>query len=323
MKMDQKLMKISIGGKSIFSGEYSLLHGEGGIAALFDETTHFTIKFDDGLQDDVLIISDRYGESSFSFDTPVKKEFRLFQTVLSMLNLRKVCIQIENTSSFHGGFGTSGACIVAMCAFYLFHGGFDARNWREKLFSTSIQTQKKIYPQSSGMDIASEIFGGVLYYHPDHLTVNPLDPTLLDQYKIIAVDCGYKTSTEQCIKIIDQKHELQVQKMIFEKISSCTQEINKAFSSHDASKFEFFMNQNHDLLIELGVCDPVMTEIIQSLRENDASVVKISGSGLGDCILSFFKKESNFNFMKEDSTLSSYNWKELTIDKKGIVIVYE
>jgi mevalonate kinase len=321
--MVPKLMKISLGGKSIFTGEYSLLHEGAGVSALFDELIHFKIGFNLAQKDDVLIHSDRFGESSFSLDSPVKKEFQLFQRVLSILKLKKVTIQIQTTSSFTGGFGTSGACIVAMCCFYLFHKGIHSKDWQDKLFSTSIQIQKNIYPQSSGMDIANEIYGGILYYQPQNLIIKVLDPSILDLYKIIAVNCGYKTPTEQCIEIINKKHSIEIQKKIFEKISSCTQQIKKAFAEKNHNKFEFFMKQNNDLLIELGVCDSRMTDIIQSLQKNHARIVKISGSGLGDYILGFFDKNQDLKFLEDDLSLNSYQWKEIKFLKKGIDIDYE
>ena len=49
--------------------------------------------------------------------------------------------------------------------------------------------------------------------------------------------------------------------------------------------------ENYQLLMEkLGVCDPIQKQQILEARKFGAKGVKISGSGLGDCIIAFSKQ---------------------------------
>lgn len=312
-------MHIRMGGKLIFSGEYSLLHGGLGISACFDEAIRFHIQEDTAQSTDVTLCSDRYGTASFNLEDNVKPEFALFQKVLTQLDLKKLSITIETETDFQGGFGSSGACIVALCC-YAHKERTTSENFKAQLLETSVSILRTISQKASGMDMASEIYGKVVLYDPKQIKATALNTALLDQYRMVAVDCGYKTPTARCLDIINEKHSPDAQQEIFAQISNCTKHIYQAIENADSSAFETWMQKNNQLLIQLGVCDDTLFDILAALSRNGSRIAKISGSGLGDCILAFFDTDKDLAFLQTDPLLKNFKSKALVFNRTGVEV---
>jgi mevalonate kinase len=315
-------MFIKIGGKSVFSGEYALLNGFDGVCCLFDECLTFEIVDDFSQNCDVAVHSDRYGECFFNFnDEQIDDHCVLFRNVCEVLNLKKIAINVKTHSIFDGGFGFSGAVIVALVLFYFKR--LDCRSitnfdFKNTLFLKCLSVLKEISPSSSGVDLATQVYGGFVYYDVANAIVQNLDCSFLDEYKIVCINCGYKTSTAACLDMIFGSKANDEFNTLIRNISSCTLEVKNAIINKDYRLFQEKMNYNNQLLIQLGVCDEVMFGIMKSLNFYNPSIVKISGSGLGDCILAFFDKVFDESVLKVDDVLSRYKFSVLNVLKDGV-----
>jgi mevalonate kinase len=316
-------MLIKIGGKCVFSGEYALLYGFGGVCCLFDECLTFEILDNLNPNFDVVIHSDKYGDYFFNLNgvEKVDDDFAFFWRVCSILNLKNIAINIKTESAFDGGFGFSGAVIIALVLYYFKKFENESMcnvDFKRELFLKCLGVLKEISPKSSGVDIATQIYGGVVYYDVGSSVVQSLDSGFLDMYKIIAVSCGYKKSTSECLDVIYKSKTIDEVDALIGNILSCALEVKHAIENKEYILFEEKMNYNNQLLIQLGVYDAVMMGIVKSLEYYNPNIVKISGSGLGDCILAFFDKSFDEGVLQKDVVLSKYKFNVLNVLKDGV-----
>ncbi len=190
----------------------------------------------------------------------------------------------------------------------------------EKLFSETIKlynlynndrfdgqraTFKNIKP--SGVDIATSIFGGLIYYNPKTKSVDNLSHEWLDGIGIAVIYTGYKTSTETTIKIAnDVKNCDEIYKKISNIIDnikdkivaiSCATKISKrAGDKIEEIEILHLLKENHSLLRKLNLTNDDIDRII-SFCERRKVFAKISGSGLGDCVIAFDAKDKIDNIV--------------------------
>ena len=141
----------------------------------------------------------------------------------------------------------------------------------------------------SGCDLAASIYGGIIAMESKDGQYNPrkLDcPSLPD---IDLYYCGYKMKTTDVIALVNQKAQAEPDK--YAKLYQyMTQVALSTITLLERGNFEMAGNLfgKYQMLMEqLGVCDDTLKDIVTKLQD-DSNVLgaKISGSGLGDCVIS-------------------------------------
>lgn len=142
----------------------------------------------------------------------------------------------------------------------------------------------------SGADAAASIYGGVLLYHPKTIQCTVLKKEL----PITLVYSGAKVKTAKVIEIVknnQKKFPTQIES-IFKKIATCVEEGQKALIQNDLECFGKLMDKHHIQQMALGVSTPVLNNLCETLNAQPEIVgAKISGAGLGDCVIGLGKSE--------------------------------
>jgi mevalonate kinase len=180
------------------------------------------------------------------------------------------------------GLGSSAAVTVALLA--------ALRAWqqlpddKQALLSESCDVIREVQGYGSGADAASIIWGGVISYHAESLTVSPLTSHI----DLSLVYSGKKTPTADVIRYVNER-EAQFPKIytnIFSTIHGITQEAAKAIQQKNWPLCGELMNIAHGLMEALGVGTPELSSICWNLRSISSIFgAKISGSGLGDAAI--------------------------------------
>ena len=275
--------------KIILFGEHFVVHGTKAILAAIDKrvtvTTTFTenktIKINSELGTIEVPISSSHEE--------VKNEFRPFvylanKIINSAQNVSGLEITIDSDIPIGVGLGSSSACCVAAVASIC---GLFKELSSEEILGMSIETEKTIFPDTSGADCAVCTYGGMI----EHPSIEKIDNTF-DLNLLIAnsmIPHNTKNSVEKVNKFKENDEERFSQLCDLE--TKLIDEVITAMKNNDATTFGLKMSENQKYLEEIQVSNDTLRGMISSLKEISLGT-KITGAGDGGCIIALVKNEN-------------------------------
>ena len=155
---------------------------------------------------------------------------------------------------------------------------------RERVMRESVDIIRAVQGRGSGADVAASVFGGILLYRqsPEIMRQHTALPPLTLVY------AGYKTPTPEVIRIVEEKRRASADgfKTIFDRFNIFTLAADKAISDQDWSALGNALSRGQLIMEMLGVCDAALADILAKLSADSGIYgAKISGSGLGDCVI--------------------------------------
>lgn len=277
-------LKASAPGSFMLLGEYAVLYGKPALLCAVDKRISVTLT--PRLDKKIEIYSSTHGCFSTSI-TQIQIE-KPFQFVLGALKqycnqLKQGCdIHIETEFSDKVGLGSSAAVTVATLA--------ALATWLDKdvspitLVRHGRQVVRDVQGVGSGADIAASVYGGIISYSAQPLRVEKFNIT----YPLTALYAGFKTPTVDAINHVQRYFAAypNLFRDICHCIGQCATEGIDFVRKADWKKLGDIMNTQQGLLESLGVGLPLLRELIDKLREQENIIgAKISGSGLGDCVI--------------------------------------
>ena len=140
----------------------------------------------------------------------------------------------------------------------------------------------------SGADVAASAYGGCLRYFAEAQDVVklPVSPQLTVLYS------GSKTPTPEVIARVEENRQKQPE--VHDELDALIGDtVRRAFAAAARGDWETMgglMNINQGLMDSLGVNTAKLAELVYALREDpNIQGSKISGSGLGDCVVGLGK----------------------------------
>ncbi|HEY9016824.1 GHMP kinase [Thiomicrospira sp.] len=141
--------------------------------------------------------------------------------------------------------------------------------------------------RGSGADLAASLTGGLVFFDPTKQCIQPI-PVSLD---LCLVYSGYKTPTSQVLAQVaenwaDRPEALQA---LYQEMGDTTRSAYQSLIKPNAAQDSAFYQQvehYQQLMTQLGVSDPTLDDILVQLSTR-LPAAKISGSGLGDCVIGF------------------------------------
>jgi mevalonate kinase len=138
--------------------------------------------------------------------------------------------------------------------------------------------------RGSGADVAASVFGGLIEYRAQPLQVTPF----IGDYPLTAWYSGFKTKTADAILQMEQrfKQTPKLYQHLYMTISQCVQDGVAAVRQHRWEELGKLMNVQQSLLDAMGVNLPILQTMVDTMRDQQTILgSKISGSGLGDCVI--------------------------------------
>lgn len=184
------------------------------------------------------------------------------------------------------GLGSSAAITVAMLGALARHTGEDES--LPVLHEQALQIIRHLQGRGSGADLAASLYGGMIAYRNlPQVTVSrlPLAPVSL-----YLQNSGYKTPTAEVLACIAAKMQENpaFYQQLYRQMGETANAAIHAANADDWSGFYAALNQYQAHMAELGVSDDTLTAMIAAARaQPETFASKISGSGLGDCIVTF------------------------------------
>jgi mevalonate kinase len=274
-------------GSLMLFGEHAVLHGKPAIACAIDHWLN--IQWQRREDNQLHIITDfiEHKTNWQTLATEPKLSFVMKLLDLFRQQFPKACQQglnltIRSDINSTQGLGSSSAVVAAMVT------GLSVLTNSlasiEARFQLGLACIRSVQGTGSGTDLAVALNGGIIRFDPSQLSIQ----RIADQLPIVSVYCGYKTPTPQVIRQVEtlwtKHHPLFEQWLNW--ISYITNAACDAIQHNNLAEVGRCMNMAHGLMHGLGVSDSNLDAIAYRLRAYDGLYgAKISGSGLGDCVI--------------------------------------
>lgn len=276
--------KASAPGSLMLLGEYGVLYGKRALVCAVDKrvTVVLTPRQDFRIE----IYSSLHGHyatelSQLTIEKPF--QFVLGAVKYYQTKLKQGC-NIEVTSEFSDrvGLGSSAAVTVATLAAILTW--LNVRTSAIELVRLGRLVVRQVQGVGSGADIAAAVQGGMVGYQAQPLLAEKISHT----HPLTVLYAGFKTPTVEAIRQVQQHftqhHDLL--RAISHSIGQCAVAGMVAVRKEEWATLGRVMNIQQGLLESLGVNLPVLRAMVEDLRNQPGIVgAKISGSGLGDCVV--------------------------------------
>ncbi|HMP95665.1 MAG TPA: galactokinase family protein [Kiritimatiellia bacterium] len=273
---------VSAPGSLMLLGEHAVLHGYPCLVAAINRRVRVAIiPRNDGL---VTIESELGHYEGERDDLEEQPDFRFMLAALRhyadvLPGGLDAVVQADMPATI--GFGTSAAVTAASCGalYAATHGDLD----RPTILRSARSVIRNVQGRGSGADAAASVFGGVVQYRQDDDT-----PTIVSRHAhpITALYCGYKTPTATVIAWVEEGWRTRNEDLarLYEKIGATAEA--GAGQIHDPIAFGHCLDEGQRLMRELGVSTDELEACILRLKKMPGICgAKISGSGLGDCVI--------------------------------------
>ena len=194
--------------------------------------------------------------------------------------------QIEITADFaHDvGLGSSSAVTVALLA------GLWCWLREEMPDPTALMWEaigliRGVQGLGSGTDVAASVHGGIVLYRAD-------PPEVLECFadcpEIALLYAGYKTPTPEVVRRVEAARREAPDRFeeLFDRADAVVLEAAGALRQQDWGALGEALDTGQIVMAEMGVSDATLTDLVAMLQAApDIFGAKISGSGLGDCVV--------------------------------------
>jgi mevalonate kinase len=283
--MAYKSFSASAPGSLMLFGEHAVLRGK--LAIVHPIAEKITVTLTPRNDDYINLNSEAFGTYQTSIaNLTFHNDWRFVLTAIHS-QISKIhtgfdlLIQSEMPSNV--GFGSSAAVTVATLRVLL--------TWLTNtepnpidLFSLAKQIILEVQKVGSGADIAASVYGKLIFYRTNPLTITPLDINL----PIVTIYSGNKVATATMIARVNtfETKYPKIAAEIFAAMDQCSEYAVQAIQQCDLVLLGELMNIHQGLQEAIGTCNKTLSDLIYDLRAKPTIYgAKISGSGLGDCVI--------------------------------------
>lgn len=274
-------------GSLMLFGEHAVLHGKKALVCAVNR--HIRVKLTPR-EDREVVIRSALGNAALGLDRLEPRP--PFQFAIAAIARRKdqlqqgFDLQVESDFSHEVGLGSSAAVTVAVSAAVAALLGEPVKP--QRVFEDSLHVVREVQGLGSGADVAASTFGGVVAYRATPSEILKLDGT----HPLTVIYSGSKRPTVEVVRLVDAARAAQPElfNAIFNLMGSSAEKAADAIRQKDWSTVGGLLNINQGLMEAIGVGNAALAEIVYALRSDPAILgAKISGSGLGDCVIGLGK----------------------------------
>lgn len=252
--------------KVILSGEHFVVHGASAIAGAIN--LYLKLKIEKNNEDII------YSNGKIIHADYVLKK------VKEITGLSKVKIHVKSSIPKSAGLGSSASFHVAsIIASYKLAGITPSL---DKLFEESMELEKYVHKNPSGIDVWAVLNGGVIIFKKGErvFSIN----SKID--KILLIDSGQRRNTGILVSKVSYLKENEKEKFnsLVEMADAITLSMRNAIENGDVVKAKALFKMNQALLELIDVSTPKINFILEKLQKEGISA-KITGAGGGGYLI--------------------------------------
>lgn len=287
-------LKASAPGSLMLLGEFAVLYGKQAVVCAVDKriTVTMTPRADNLVKIQSNIGSYETNINSLKPEKPFQFVLGVFKQYQSLLR-NGFDISIDSNFSHQIGLGSSAAVTVATLAALL--KWLNTRTSPLDLVRQGRNIIRQVQGAGSGADIAASVYGGIVMYQNQPLSAEKFS----FQYPLSALYAGFKTPTPEVIKRVQNyfASHPDLFRILNNTIGQCVIEGIQLLRKQNWQKLGEMFNVQQGLMESLGVSTSLLREMITDLRQQpDILGAKISGSGMGDCVIGLGSLPNDYQF---------------------------
>ncbi|MFQ6100538.1 MAG: mevalonate kinase [Anaerolineae bacterium] len=268
-------------GKVILFGEHAVVYERPAIAVPVTQVRATVTAEPASPGDGLMLVAPDLGKS-ISLATapqsdPLAAAARFTLTHLSAAEPDAV-LTVSSTIPIAGGLGSGAAVSTALVRALA---GFLGRTLEPAEISALVFEVEKIHHGTpSGIDNTVVTYEQPVYFvrgrHIERLTVG-------EPFTLLIGDTGIPSPTGKVVGRVRRgwKREPARYDALFDQMGDIADEARRAIESGDIDTLGPLMDENHELLIELGVSSPQLDDLVEMARLTGAMGAKLSGAGRG------------------------------------------
>lgn len=264
-------------------GEHAVLRGHPALVCAINRRVYITLT---PREDRTIHISSALGRVEATIETIAQQDPLRFVTAAIAARKDRLPsgfdLAIQSDIHHKAGLGSSAAVTVATLG--ALAQWLDGQADLAEVLNQSVEVIREVQGVGSGADAAASTLGGIVLYR----TNPPVARKLSAVHAITIVYSGGKKPTAEVIRLVNEARDRYpaLFDAIFELMGRCTEEAVAAIERGDWPAVGRLMNVHHGLMDAIGVCDGKLAGIVYALRKAPGVLgAKISGSGLGDCVI--------------------------------------
>lgn len=310
-------IKVTAPGSLMLMGEHAVLFGQRALACAVDKRISVELK---PRSDRAVLIDSALAQYHSTLDQLAQEPALSF--VLTAIQRRTAVLKngfeltIRSEFSHTVGLGSSAAVTAAVVAALTAYAGLPVDQPRA-LFDEALAVVHQVQDgRGSGTDLVAAVYGGVVGYtiatadQPAQIRALRGLPTLSLYY------VGYKMKTPDVLRYVESLAQQQpaLYDGLYTLMGQTAEQAEAAVDNADWDTLGRLMNIYQGLMDALGVNDHQLADIIYTLRQSERiRAAKISGSGLGDCVLA----------LGQDPDLSlNYQAIPVAVSAQGVTVEY-
>ena len=279
----ESVVTVSAPGTFMLLGEHAVLHGRRALVAATNRRLRVQLA---PRADRRVHVRSALGEMDMDLEDLIpSKPFEFALSALQGSSGRlKTGLVIDIESDFPPtiGLGSSAAVTAAIVR------GVDAvmgtTRTLQALHAECFSAVRRVQGTGSGADLAACLAGGVVSYR-----FQPYQQNSLEGLPPIAlVYSGRKTSTPDVIRWVEdrRRHDPAGVERVFDAMDDSIGPAMEAINRGDWVVLGHILDENQAHMEKLGVTNPELDDIVHRLRRlSGVTGAKISGAGLGDCVV--------------------------------------
>ncbi|MGB0466767.1 MAG: mevalonate kinase [Pontibacterium sp.] len=292
-------IKVTAPGSIMLMGEHAVLFGHQALACAVDKFMCVTLT---AREDRDVVIDSALATYQASLDTLTEDE-RLSFVLAAIRRFSDQLpsgfhLSIKSEFSHTVGLGSSAAVTAAVVTALLAFSGEDVTD-KTAVFDHALAIVHDVQDgRGSGTDLVASVYGGLVAYR-----VKPREIKALSGLPPISLFyAGYKTRTPDVLRKVEANSRTQpaIFHSLYQLMNQTCEAAETAIIHQQWQELGRLMDIYQGLMEALGVCDQTLADMIWRLRSSEHICgVKISGSGLGDCVV-VLGKDNNLELPYEE-----------------------
>lgn len=286
------MIRTSAPGSIMLLGEHAVLHGHRALVLAVNQ--RLTVELIERDDNQILVTSQLgscQGTTELLPDSPALSF--ICQCIRHCKPSRGFTMTIKSDISPTVGLASSAAATAACIAALRTLNGESTK--LSNLLKDCVNVIRTVQGRGSGADVAACLYGGAVAY--DAAKIEAQSASFNRPFSLYYL--GYKTPTPKVLELVNTWHKQSPQsyEMLYQGMGKLVEDGLTACAEQDDADLARIMRQYQGYMHALGVADaPTLSLLSQLAREPNCQAAKISGSGLGDCIIAMGENLPSLEF---------------------------